>query len=235
MKFLLTATSLALLFVISSYNPLLAQVDSVATKTIIEPQNAISFVPQYAIINGIRIDYERRIKKGSNQWIVATPMFFIDNNNPYYYYDDGDYASYETMTGIGINVYFKNIVYKSNRVNWKSGLPRHSLYLSFGPSYQHFSLTNTEEVAVPFIDNGITYFQFEQQNIKKPINRFGGVADVGWQLAFDRFLLDLYLGVAVKYSTGEDGVIIKTSYSSWTNLDYSGILLDGGLRVGMFF
>jgi len=227
-----TTLILILLFIVIGLTPSLAQQDSL--KTIIEPQNALSFVPQYAIINGIRIDYERRIKNG-DQWFVIAPMFFIDNSNPYYYSDGSNYSSYETMTGIGVNLYYKNIVYKSNKINWKSGLPRHSLYLQAGPSYQHFSLTNSEEVAVPFIDNGITYYQFDEQDVKKPINRFGGVVDVGWQLAFDRFLVDLYLGVAMKYSTGEGGAIIKTSYSGWTELDYSGILLDGGFRVGMFF
>ena len=146
-----------------------------------------------------------------------------------------NYSSYETMVGIGINLYYKSIVYKSNRINIKSGLPRHSLYFSAGPNYQHFSLTNTEEVAVPFIDNGITSYEFDLQELKKPINRFGAIANVGWQLAFGQFMLDLYLGVAVKYSTGEGGGIIKTNYAQWTDLDYSGILLDGGVRVGMFF
>ncbi|MCF6360076.1 MAG: hypothetical protein L3J29_04860 [Cyclobacteriaceae bacterium] len=234
MKTNLTAITTIIFLICTSLSPVMAQQDSLASSTIIEPQNAISFVPQYAIINGIRIDYERRIKNG-NHWIVAAPMFFIDNNNQFYYYDDGSYANYETMTGVGLNIYFKNIVYKSNKINWKSGLPRHSIYLSAGLSYQYFSLTSSEEVAVPFIDNGITYYQFDLQDVKKSINRYGGVVNVGWQLVFDRFLLDLYVGVAFKYSTGEGGAIIKTPNSGWTRIDYSGILLDGGLRLGMFF
>ncbi len=225
-------TIAAILLATSSF----AQQETEAAKTIVEPQNAISFVPQYAIIKGIRIDYERRIKN-SNNWVVIAPLFFLDagNRSYYYYYNNTDYASYETMVGIGVNLYYKTIVYKSNKINLKSGLPRHSLYLAAGPNYQNFTLTNSEEVAVPFIDNGITYYQFDTQNVKKPINRFGAVVDVGWQLTFDRFLLDLYLGVALKYSTGEDGSIIKTNYAQWIDLDYSGILLDGGVRVGMFF
>ncbi len=211
-----------------------AQQETEVAKTIIEPQNAISFVPQYAIFKGIRIDYERRLKNGNN-WVVIAPLFFLDAANQYSYYNSTNYASYETMVGVGVNLYYKSIVYKSNKTNWKSGLPRHSLYLAAGPNYQNFTLTNSEEVAVPFIDNGITYYQFDVQDVKKPINRFGAIVDVGWQLAFDRFLLDLYLGVAFKYSIGEGGAIIKTSYASWTDLDYSGILLDGGLRLGIFF
>ncbi len=200
-----------------------------------QPTNAISFVPQYAFFNGIRIDYEKRIKN-TDHWLVIAPQFFLDAANTNYYNSrSNSYDNYESMTGIGINLYYKSIVYKSNKVNWKSGLPRHSLYLSAGPNYQHFTLTNTEEVAVPYIEDGTTYYKFDVQEVKKSINRFGGIGNVGWQLAFDRFLLDLYLGVAIKYSMDENGELIKTNSPQWTDMSYSGILLDGGVRVGMFF
>ena len=200
-----------------------------------QPQNAIAFVPQYAFFKGIRVDYEKRLKN-SDHWVVIAPQIFLDAaNTNYYYYDDGNYDNYESMAGFGLNLYYKSIIFKSDKVNWKSGLPRHSLYFSAGPNFQHFSLTNTEEVAVPYIEDGTTYYQFDVQEVKKPINRFGGVADVGWQLAFDRFLLDLYLGVAIKYSVDENGSMIKSDYSQWTDMSYTGILLDGGVRVGMFF
>jgi len=200
-----------------------------------QPQNVIAFVPQYAILKGIRIDYEKRLKN-SDHWIVMAPQIFLDaTNNNFFYYDDGDYDSYESMVGFGLNLYYKSMVFKSDKVNWKSGLPRHSLYFSAGPNYQHFALTNTEEVAVPFIEDGTTYYQFDVQEVKKRINRFGGVANAGWQFAFDRFLLDLYLGVAIKYSVDENGSMIKSNYSQWTDMSYTGILLDGGFRIGMFF
>lgn len=214
--------------------PTLAQQEA-AVELPNQPQNAISFVPQYAFLKGIRVDYEKRLKN-SDHWVVMAPQIYLDAaNTNNYYYDNGNYDNYESMVGLGLNLYYKSIIFKSDRVNWKSGLPRHSIYFSAGPNYQHFSLTNTEEVAVPYIDNGTTYYQFDVQEVKKSINKFGGVADVGWQLAFDRFLLDLYLGVAIKYAVDGNGSMIKTNYSQWTDMSYTGILLDGGIRVGMFF
>ncbi len=223
------------IIVLTTVLPVFGQQESEPDKLGIQPHNAIAIVPQYAFSNGIRVDYEKRLKN-SDHWLVFAPQFYLDAvNTRYYYYNDGSYASYESMVGFGINLYYKTIVYKSNNINWNSGLPRHSLYISAGPNYQQFSLSNTEEVAVPYLDNGITYYQFDVQEVKKPIFRFGAIGNVGWQLAFDRFLLDLYLGLAIKYSVGEGGTIIKTDYPSWNDMTYTGILLDGGVRIGIFF
>lgn len=196
------------------------------------PQNVIALVPFYSFYNGIRIDYERRLNK-SDHWIVAAPQIYTDIDGSGS--GNSEYAAYQTMGGVGINLYFKSIAYKSNKINWKSSLPRQSLYLQVGPNYQHFSLKNTEEVAVPFIEDGTTYYMFETQEIKKKINRVGAIVDVGWQLAFDKFLIDFYLGLAVKYSFDENGDLIKSTNARWVDINYSGILMDAGFRVGMFF
>ncbi|RLD24428.1 MAG: hypothetical protein DRI71_02595 [Bacteroidetes bacterium] len=199
----------------------------------IRPKNIIAIVPQYAFFRGIRIDYERSLK-GGNHWLVIAPQFYLDVNNSAYYYSSG-YGGYETMTGIGINLYYKTIVYESRKGNVNSNLPRHSFYISGGPNFQYFNLQNSEEVAQPFTNNGTTYYQYNIEAVNKPIYRIGAVADVGWQMAFDRFLLDLYLGVALKYSMDGNGDLINETYSDWVEPTYTGILLDGGLRLGLFF
>ena len=49
--------------------------------------NALSVVPQYVLISGIRVDYERRLGKG-DFWLVLAPQFYNDNSNAndYYYW-----------------------------------------------------------------------------------------------------------------------------------------------------
>lgn len=196
--------------------------------------NAVSFLPQYAASKGIRIDYERKLKDTDN-WIVVAPQIYLDTKDSYYYYYNNAYSSYETMTGFGINLYYKIIVYKSPRKNIFCDLSKFSLYFAAGPNYQHYSLFNTEDQLKEFVENGITYYEFEQVEVTKPINRYGAVVDTGFQIALERFLFDIYLGVAFKYSTGEDGKMIESAYNDWIDMDYSGILLDGGLRIGFFF
>lgn len=210
--------------------------DSVTAPT--EIKNAISFVPQYAAINGMRFDYEKRMKN-QNHWIVFALQVYadFDGQSSYYYYD-GYYnnTSYETMTGHGLNIYFKKTAYQSIKINSKNGLPRSSLYLEAGPSFQHYSLKNNEEVAVPFVEDGITYYEFELQDVKRKINRFGGTVDIGWQVAFDWFLIDMYVGATMKYSYDQDGELLTSEgYQRALDIDYSGILINGGVKFGIFF
>jgi len=198
-------------------------------------RNAIALVPQYALYRGIRVDIERRLK-GGDHWFVFAHQFYLDVENSTYYYNEGDYGDYESMVGVGLNIYFKTIAFKSRKINAISGLPRQSIYLQAGPNFQYFSLQNEEEVATPFTDiNGTTYFLFNQETVNKSIYRFGAVVDFGWQLAFDRFLFDLYLGMGIKYSLDGEGNLIKDSNTQWVRPTFSGILLDGGLRFGLFF
>ena len=198
-------------------------------------KNALAIVPQYAFYHGFRIDYERKIKN-SDQWIVLAPQIYSDiSNNNYYYYSSTGYSAYQSMVGFGINAYYKLMVFKSARKNLGSNLPRHALYFSAGPNFQYFKLKNMEEVAHPFIEDGVTYYKFELEDVTKPIYRIGAIANVGWQFTFDRFLIDFYFGLAIKYSLDEDGKLIRDTYSDWVDPAYSGVLLDGGVRLGFFF
>ena len=195
--------------------------------------NMLAIVPQYAILDGIRIDYAKRLKN-KNQWLVFAPQFYSDLNG-YGWYPGSYYGAYQTMTGVGINTYYQFVVFKSAKKNLSSKISRQSVYFSFGPSFQYFSLQNLEEVASPFVEDGVTYYRFSLEQVRKPVYRVGGIADVGYQLAFDRFLLDLYVGVQVKYSMDGNGQLIEGYYTDWTEVTYSGILLDGGVKLGFFF
>ena len=195
--------------------------------------NYIALVPQYAIRNGIRVDYARRLKN-HNHWLIFAPQFYSDMNG-YYWSPSNYYGAYQTMTGAGINMYYQFVVFKSAKKNRSSNISRQSIYFAFGPNFQYYSLKNTEEVASPFEEDGVTYYRFNLEEVRKSLYRVGAVADVGYQLAFDRFLLDLYLGVAVKYSLDGNGQIIEGYYDEWTDITYSGILMDGGVKLGFFF
>ena len=43
--------------------------------------NGLSILPQFAMINGIRFDYERRLGKG-DLWLLVAPQLYIDST-PY--------------------------------------------------------------------------------------------------------------------------------------------------------
>jgi hypothetical protein len=195
--------------------------------------NTIAIVPQYAALHGIRIDYARRLKN-NNQWLVFAPQFYSDINTNLWFPPEY-YGSYQSMAGAGINLYYQIVVFKSAKINRSSYIPRQSVYFSVGPNFQYFGLKNEEEVAYPFEEDGITYYRFRLEEVRKSVYRVGAIIDFGYRLTLDRFLLELYTGVAVKYSMDSDGQRIDGYYDDWTNITYSGILLDGGLKLGFFF
>lgn len=196
-------------------------------------KHALTFSPFYAVVNGIRIDYERKINN-RNEWLVFAPQFYSDLNGYGSYYAF-DYAEYETMNGFGLNMYFKKIAYQSKKKNKSTGLSRSSFYIQVGPTFQRYSLKNTQETTEQFTENGTAYFEVNPKTVKKPISRYGANINIGWQVTFGWLIIDMYGGVGVKYSYGKKGELIRPQYTDITSMDYSGILVDGGIKLGMFF
>ena len=188
----------------------------------VELKNAVSIVPQYAAISGIRIDYERKIK--NDKWLLFAPQLYLnkDGNN-----------DYDEMTGLGMNVYYKLFLSHSKKKN-ATGTSRTNIYFSAGPTFQHFNLTSIEEIPVEFIQDGATYIKFSSSEITTGINKFGANANFGLQFAFERFILDIYAGIGIRYAVDKDGNLMDFHNNDWLDYGYSGILLDGGIRFGFF-
>lgn len=195
--------------------------------------NTLSFLPQYAVIYGVRIDYERRLNN-SDLWLLIAPQYYNDYKQGLVS-SSASWNNYYSLTGIGVNAYAKYVVYSSHRKNNYSRMPLNQIYLGGGPSYQHYIFKSYNEIAIPYDDNGVTLYKFSLEDVERPVNRFGGNINVGFQVIMDVFLLEIYLGVAYKISLDENGERISPGYAEWTDPTYSGIMLDGGLKLGLFF
>lgn len=209
---------------------LLAAINSVAyaqsdlySDDIVEFNNAISIVPQYTAISGIRIDYERKLKN-DDKWLLFASQLYLDK--------DGN-NDYNEMTGVGMNVYYKLFLSQSKKKN-DNGMSRTNVYFSAGPTFQHFSLKSTEELPVEFTEEGITYIRFQSNDVTTGITKLGANANFGLQFIFERFLLDFYGGIGIRYAYASDGDLIDFYNDNWLDYGYSGILLDGGVRFGFF-
>lgn len=185
--------------------------------------NTIAIVPQYAAISGIRIDYERKIKSGK-QWLQLAPQIYLDNNG---------YSNIDQLTGFGMNAYYKLYLSHSKKKN-TNGLSRTTLYFSAGPTFQHYNLINTEEIPYESVELGISYIRFASGDVTTKINKIGGNVNFGMQFAFERFILDLYTGIGIRYAMDENGKLMDDYNNDWLDFGYSGILLDGGVRLGFF-
>lgn len=185
--------------------------------------NAISIVPQYAAISGIRIDYERKINSGK-QWLLFAPQVYLDNNG---------YNGFDQITGFGMNAGYKMFLSHSAKKN-SNGLSRTSLYFSVGPTFQHFNLIKTEELPYESVEQGITYIRFNSGEVSTGINKLGASALFGMQFTFELFILDLYTGVGIRYAMDENGKMMKNYNDYWIDFGYSGIIIDSGIRLGFF-
>lgn len=182
---------------------------------------AVFLVPQYVALSGIRVDYERKFGKGQH-WLVLAPQFYSDHNG---------YESFDRFTGIGLNAYYKKFLSHSIKVN-DNGLHQTNVYFATGPVFQKFWMQSIEEVPEEYMDNGVVYIRYNQSDVDTGIIRAGLNADFGIQFIFDRFSIDFYGGVGVRFAFDEEGKIMDFFNDYWTDFGYTGFLLDGGLRLG---
>jgi hypothetical protein len=113
-----------------------------------------------------------------------------------------------------------------------NGLPRTNAYFATGPAFQYFSMRSTEEVPEEYIDNGIAYIRYNPKEVSTRINKAGLNADFGVQFIFDRFSLDFFSGVGVRFAFDESGEIMDYFNEYWLDFGYTGFLLNGGIRLG---
>lgn len=171
----------------------------------------MSFVPQYLINNGIRIDYEVRIK--NNSWIQFCPQFYLTEKGSRY--NNGD--NYNEVAGVGMFAYHKIYLNKSNSP--------FGAYFSYGVTYNFFSIDFDE------ITNSIT----TSENAE--INKIGADLLIGFQTTVSqRIVLDIYTGLGGRYSEYKYSGNTKPKYNdTYWDYGYTGNLMHLGFRIGISF
>jgi opacity protein-like surface antigen len=189
-----------MLLIISSY----AQTDSSRFKV-------MSFVPQYLINNGIRVDYEIRIKNSS--WIQLCPQFYLTERGSQY--NSG--SDYKEVAGAGLFAYHKVYLNKSNSP--------FGAYFSYGLTYNFFNIDFDET------NNSVTTTESAQ------INKFGADLLIGFQTTVSqRIVLDIYTGVGGRYSEYKYSGTTRPKYNdTYWDYGYTGNLMHLGFRIGIYF
>jgi len=199
---------------------MLAISNSFAQKDTIKIDGMIySFVPQYLINRGIRLDFEKQITPRS--FIQFCPQFYLgeqkDYNSNEIYYDDVSYEEddFNKVIGGAINVYHKIFA--------NSDFTRNGVYFSYGLSYSYFEIDYLEE----YLDNTIS--------TTGKIQKYGGDLLIGYQFIFNNKLsLDLYTGVGTRFSNMDTEAVNKDRFNSnYFSYNYEGNLLHFGVRIGL--
>ncbi len=172
-------------------------------------------VPQYAIINGFRLDVERSFDQG-NKALVFSPHFYVRNG------DDNDFRTtdFNSLIGAGLNADYK--YYLSDR---------QISYISVGAGYHYF---NSKHNGSAWVETNGDEIMHETGEYSQIVNRVNVNALLGFKVEItDRIYTDLYTGMGLKYAM-IDSQLSQTYFDEymWQHA-YSGVTYLVGIKVGV--
>ena len=193
-------------------------------------KTAVMLVPQYALINGLRLDVEFRAGKNA---IVIAPSVFAGNGS-----DDKSWKLYNEMMGAGLDIIFKVNLVNSN----KMFVP----YGALGIGYDFFSLK--VDGTGYYIDNGTwdetlgeeiydsTYYSYFVGEKSVSLHKPGIDVIFGFQFTpLPRIVFDVSAGIAGKYTiaSNEKDLINDVYGRNMFDIGYSGIMPSFHIKIGM--
>lgn len=181
------------------------------------------FVPQYTISGGLRFDIDRSVSKKSNQWLILSPQFFMVSGSRYDH-------NFKDMWGTGLDI--------KHKIYLKPGsMKPEGYYVQYGAMFQFFSITDNRQYSEAYIEDGVEYYGVTEGEITTKLYKFGGNFHLGYQwLIGDKVYFDIYTGAGIRISHNNRNDGFDSWYNNyWIDYGYSGTLLDGGFRVGVYF
>ncbi|MDF1549917.1 MAG: hypothetical protein P1P88_18975 [Bacteroidales bacterium] len=191
-------------------------------------------VPQYLMLNGIRIDVDFR-QKDANKWWMLSPYYYYSNRNSINILRNsrGESAypefEYDKLIGVGLGVGRKHFLLKESIST--------GFYFKYGASYRHFDIQTSIPLFVEYIgDDGLTYQHLEQKPYSLKIENFRLNGEIGYQFETraQKLFFDFYAGFGASYSFHNSAQENSIEYNR-NSIDYgfTGVLLTGGVRIGV--
>lgn len=177
----------------------------------------IAFMPQYAISQGMRIDFDFRIAE--HQYITIGPQWYYAKDSERYYQENVD------MTGAGLTLNYRYFFSKSK-------LPS-GPYFGFGLHYKYLDLSYEDFNWVSYTEYSNTFSHQEYGTQELMINQGGYDLLMGYQIAFNRFLMDFYIGWAFRLSDYDSDTYGNDWNETIFEPGYEGFLPTAGFRLGI--
>jgi hypothetical protein len=185
------------------------------------PKSIVSFVPQYLINNGIRIDYDTRIK--DHHWLQLSPQIYISENSTYNYDEFGDSGygyedeyDFNQLLGAGLHIY--------HRYYPSISFEGHTAYIKYGLTWQYFNIKYDEKLFNNYVER--------YTNIQKT----GADINFGVVTFINEFIgIDLYAGLGFRYSHRTSDADNPRKFNDFfTNYGYTGNIINLGLRFSLY-
>lgn len=183
--------------------------------------------PFYMTKNMLKIDVD--IALGNGNWLVISPVFAARENpaqeDDYYYYDDYYSDEYNKLIGYGLTLGHR--IYGNTQ-------PK-GFYFSYQAGWKHFQMDYRNRSWGNIDFDGYDAITYDLFNMSTLIDKIGLDILVGYQLLIkDALILDFYFGGGIRYSFREfTGNLEKEFNSSITDYGYTGLLPQGGVRLGV--
>jgi len=171
-----------------------------------------SFVPQYLINRGIRVDLEKQI--ASNHLLQICPQFYLADKK-----EGSDFLheenSFNYLIGGGLSLYDKIFAFDDFK--------KYGLYLSYGATYNFFH--------IEYIDNPGS----NPISATAKIHKVGGDLIIGYQVFIREIVsLDFYTGVGIRYSNMDtNGTDMNRFNTGYYGYNYTGNIMLLGFRIGV--
>jgi hypothetical protein len=218
---------LSVLFAILAISTLSAQVEDNTVRKHLHKEKTFTLAthPLYHFNNGVRLDFEKRIKN-SPAWVqIGLSGYLLTKTNSEYnrWIISGDEINH--FWGSGIDVNYK---YFFNRAE--------SLYFAGGCSYTHHNIEYFDRYWNSYTDEyGLMYLTREyMRNVKQKIDKLGTSVYFGYQIPTSTFLFDMFVGMGYRYSFRNNGSA-KPFDDSMISLGYRGVVFITGVRLGVKF
>jgi hypothetical protein len=170
-----------------------------------------SFVPQYLIKHGIRVDIEKQVSP--RNFVQICPQFYLSERDEDNFWENRNAYSY--LIGGGMNLYHKIFAFEDYKT--------YGLYLSYGISYNFFSIDYTD------------YSGETDLSASGTIHKAGADLLVGYQFFIkEKLSIDIYTGLGTRYSIMEaDGADTDRFNTGYTGYNYTGNIMQLGIRIGV--
>lgn len=193
----------------------------------VEPYRHSSFVmgvPQHLFVNGLRIEIDKPLGN-LQKWLIIAPTL-------YYKGKQGSWFSsrrlMDGMEGAGLDIMYR--YYPSWRAGGGGG------YLSAGGGIRYLNFRYSGYRWDEYRQNDLTYYRYDTGSWNRQLTTANIKFTLGYQQVFNRhFAIDLFVGAGFKYTDAKQPADVTIIFDSNDpeNLDYTGLLLIGGIRFGM--
>lgn len=193
----------------------------------------LSIVPQFLIINGLRVDLERRFP-GTQHAIVVSPRIFVGSISGESVWSSSSNFTEFDQSGFGVEVAHKIYIDKdySRVANW---------YMSYSLFYHNQVMSYQGPGLESTTFNGVQAFTVVNNlDQELTINQYGGFFNLGSLFYVDRKIyIDAFIGIGIKRSQTRDSSYNDqekdTFEDGFLNYGFSGTLPNLGMKIGILF